>query len=222
MLIKLVVEMKEPGIYDFWTNFWGKPDTVSDWLISTGLNPTVQFFRQMACRTVDTSEYDSSLLVNIGDSLFLYQAYAGRDTLDSGEVICIFIDDHVLVDFQIIGEEGDVYRTWFDGISYARIETPARVSGTRMGTTPSTSLLQLQYVPFSSQLKVTYSVSRNEKVTIGLYDLQGKKIQSHASFAQYPGTYIETFSTLHLTAGAYLCRLTTGHHSATAMVRVMR
>ncbi|MBN1577096.1 MAG: T9SS type A sorting domain-containing protein [Chitinispirillaceae bacterium] len=221
MLIKQVVEIKEPGIYDFWANFWGKPDTISNWLISTGLQPTVQLFRQMACRTVDTNEYDSPPLVNIGDTLFLYQAYAGRDTVDSGEVVCVFIDDHVLGYEQLFGNEGDAYRTWFDGISYARIVTPARVRGDKTVTHRSDVFLKLHQIPARSLLKVTYSVDRNENATIALFDLRGRLIQTHTSFARHQGTHTETFSTGHLRAGVYLCRLTAGNCFATAAVRVL-
>ena len=140
----------------------------------------------------------------------------------SGEEICIFVDDHVLADFRLIGEEGDVCRTWFDGISYARVETPAQVNSAGSGTLPSTSLFKLEHIPSSSLLKVTCSVNRNEKVTLTLFNLQGKMIQSHTSSPHHTGTYNATFSTRRLTAGAYLCRLTAGQHRTTAMVRVMR
>ncbi|MBN1307422.1 MAG: hypothetical protein JXA18_05870 [Chitinispirillaceae bacterium] len=223
MLIKLIVTMKEMGTYDFWANFWGKPDTLSNWLIGTGLTPTVQMYRQMACRTVDTNDYDSPPMVNIGDTLFLYQAYAGRYTVaySEGIEICVFIDDHVMMDGEWFGSGGDTYRTWFDGISYARVALPARIAGDKRETYGSTPFFKVDQAPSRSLLKVTYSVDRNERATIALFDLKGSLLQSRTSFARHPGTYTETFSLGRLTGGIYICRLTAGSDVAAVTVRVL-
>ncbi len=224
MLIKMVIEFKKPGIYDFWANFWGKPDTASNWLIGAGLNPTVQLFRQMACRTVDPNDYDNPPIVNIGDSLFLYQAYAGRDTVDSGDVVSVFVDDHVLSVQEYFGEKGDAYRTWFDGVSYARVEVqPVMHAISKRNSLLRDAEVRFRYLPKSQLIKVVYYIGSKGKATVELFDLQGKRIVHQTFFAKSAGTFTGTFPAGSLKTGAYMCRLTTGAgYSAGGLVRVIR
>ncbi|MBN1575529.1 MAG: T9SS type A sorting domain-containing protein [Chitinispirillaceae bacterium] len=221
-LIKEGVDITEAGIYDFWANFWGKPDTRSDWQIAAGLSAiSLQIYRQMACRTVDASEYDVPPLVTIGDTLFLYQAYAGRDTIESAEHVYVYIDDHLIVNGVSFKQEGDGKRSWFDGISYAPIVPAGRIAGKRTVTVFS-PLLKLHPVPSRSLLNVTYSIDRKGIAELALFDMRGRLIRSHGSSVRQPGTYTATFSTDRLAAGVYFCRLTAEKSVATAAVKIVR
>ncbi|MBN1309273.1 MAG: hypothetical protein JXA18_15220 [Chitinispirillaceae bacterium] len=219
-LIKEGVAVAEAGIYDFWANFWGKPDTRSDWQISTGLSPiSLQIFRQMACRTVNTDEYDAPPLVNIGDTLFLYQAYAGRDTVAAGELVWIFIDDHITGDGHSFEQEGDEKRTWFDGISYAPVAAAGRIAGKTVPAVFS-SHLKLHPLPSRSLLNVTYSIDRTETVELALFNTRGRLIRSHGPTMRRPGTHTDSFYTGRLAAGVYVCRCAAGTKVTAATVKI--
>ena len=226
MLIKQSVFLEEPGTYDFWADFWAKADTAANWLIATGLAPTVQMYRQMACRTVDTGDYDTAPLVTMGDSLFLYQAYAGRATVtdESGELVSVYIDDHALMTGSYFGLSGDNCRTWFDGISHARIVTPAgtvKPSGKPLSRSAA-GILNARYLPSRSQVRITCSIRDNNHAVIALYDLQGKRIALYKRYPEKNGVRSVTIPAHQLHPGMYLCRLTAGGGTGTRAVTITR
>ena len=176
----------------------------------------------MAARTVDTNDYDNPPFVSMGDSVFLYQAYAGRDTITDSTPAPVFIDDHVINNGgPFIGLVGDRYRSWFDGISYARVETPAPVIRSKGGHS-QVPILLLQQIPSRSLLKVTISIKRNENATLQFFDLYGRIIQSYIFPTYSRGTFTKTISTDRLTTGIYLCRFTNGRTTIAQSVKIMR
>ena len=118
------VTLTNAGVYDLWVNFWGNP--VADWRIEAGLDAeSMQIFRSSRCQQVRAGTHDSALVTtNSATGAYLYQAYLGRVTVTNDPNVDIYIRGNTL---QTGGDGntfvGDTCRTWYDGISYARVES---------------------------------------------------------------------------------------------------
>jgi len=119
-VIKTQVNISSAGSYDVWVNFWGTP--ASDWRIKAGLSAnSMQLFRSMACKMVDSSSHNVSLLQS-GDGNYLYQAYLGRVQVPSNGSFNVFVDDSAIkVGTSGSTLTGNTNRTWYDGVSYALV-----------------------------------------------------------------------------------------------------
>jgi predicted secreted protein len=118
--LKTLVAIPEAGTYDIWVNFWANPDF--DWRIKAGLSiDGMQLFRQMACKQVDEWDYDTAIVRIESGNTFLYQAYLGRIQASDNDTFEVFVDDEAIMTGTQNTPMGDTARTWYDGISYARI-----------------------------------------------------------------------------------------------------
>jgi hypothetical protein len=120
-VIKTKVSVPKTGTYDVWVNFWGTPS--SDWRIKAGLSSgSMQLFRSMACKAVDSSSHDGTLALAGMNNTYLYQAYLGRVQAAANSSFDVFVDDSAVQ----VGTNGtlarnDADRTWYDGVSYALV-----------------------------------------------------------------------------------------------------
>jgi hypothetical protein len=120
------VTVPESGTYDLWVNFWGMTSTnKADWRIQAGLTAnTMQTYRSEKCEQVQPWTQDTELvLTNTNPTTnYLYQAYVGRVVVSNNYTINVFVDDNAL---QTGGNGttllGNTNRTWYDGISYAKV-----------------------------------------------------------------------------------------------------
>jgi Abnormal spindle-like microcephaly-assoc'd, ASPM-SPD-2-Hydin/Secretion system C-terminal sorting domain len=120
--IKTHVSVPSSGTYDVWVNFWGVPTTSADWRIKAGLSTnSMQVFRSMACKEVDSTDYDLSPVRAGTSNTFLYQAYLGRIQVSGANTFDVFVDDSAYQVGTTSPLKGDVNRTWYDGISYASV-----------------------------------------------------------------------------------------------------
>jgi hypothetical protein len=110
-----------PGTYDLWVNFWGNP--AADWRIQAGLTVSnLQVYRSEKCQQVQPWTQDTALvLTNTSPANnYLYQAYVGRVVVTNNFTVTVLVDDWP---FQTGGTTlvGNTCRTWYDGISYAKV-----------------------------------------------------------------------------------------------------
>jgi len=115
------VTVPGPGTYDLWVNFWGNP--AADWRIQAGLTTgNLQVYRSEKCEQVQPWTHDTALvLTNTSPANnYLYQAYVGRVVVSNNFTVTVLVDDwpfqtgtNILV--------GNTCRTWYDGISYAKV-----------------------------------------------------------------------------------------------------
>jgi lysophospholipase L1-like esterase len=127
--LKTTVTAPEPGTYDLWVNFWGNPLGNADWRIVAGTATNqMQVFRQMACRTVQPGEHDTRLVLTNSNTNYLYQAYVGRVPASISNTLSVFVDDRSIAAGTTGPLVGDNLRTWYDGISYAKV-TPFHTDG---------------------------------------------------------------------------------------------
>jgi aminopeptidase N len=74
--------------------------------------------------------------------------------------------------------------------------------------------------PATGSTTFTYSIPEESVVSLGLYDLAGKKVRAIAESRQGLGTHVVTADLSGLDAGIYLCRLEAGGRSSVVKVAV--
>ena len=111
-----------PGTYDVWVNFWGNP--AADWRVQAGLaEGNMQVYRSEKCQQVQPWTQDTNLVLtnNSPNTNYLYQAYVGRVVVSNNYTINMLVGGWA-VQTGTTNVVGDTCRTWYDGISYAKVE----------------------------------------------------------------------------------------------------
>jgi hypothetical protein len=158
-MLKTTVTVPAPGTYDVWVNFWGNPLPGADWRIRAGLATNqMQIYRQMASKTVQPGDHNSTLVLTNSSTNFLYQAYAGRAAISNSNTISVFVDDYDVTVGTTATHAGNTNRTWYDGVSYALVTLlPAAPTGLT-ATAISSSQISLSWALTSGA--TSYHVKR--------------------------------------------------------------
>jgi len=64
--------------------------------------------------------------------------------------------------------------------------------------------------PFNPNTVISYSVAKSENVSIKVYDILGKEVQTLVNEVKNPGSYNVMFNAQNLSSGVYFYRLTSG------------
>jgi hypothetical protein len=152
------------GTYDVWVNFWGSPG--ADWRVVAGLSTNqMQVFRQMASRSVEPGDHNSTLVLTNGSNAFLYQAYLGRVQLSTNTSIQVFVGSDATQTGTATNLIGDTARTWYDGISFARVD-PLQIVSIALDATASTMTLSWNSTsPARSLTTRTYTMQMKNSLT---------------------------------------------------------
>lgn len=164
-MLKTHVVLPGSGAYDVWVNFWGPHG--SDWRIVAGLSTnTMQLFRQMACREVESGDHNTTLILTNSDGAFLHQAYLGRVTNSTFDV---FVDDNAIRTGTTNTLAGDTVRTWYDGVSFARVD--------------AFQIRNVAYEPGSNSITITWnSTPAASSLTTPTYTVQRKDLLTDAEW----------------------------------------
>jgi hypothetical protein len=175
--LKTQVTLTTEGTYDVWVNFWANPDY--DWRIKAGLSiDNMLIFRQMASQQVESGDHHSTLTL-IGDgNTYLYQAYLGRVQALANETIEVFVDDESIETGTPNNFIGDVTRTWYDGVSYARL------SGKPLFSLSGTSI-DFGFIPTGSTNKDSVLISNPGKDTLQVTEISS----TNTYFTFTPNTF---------------------------------
>ncbi len=88
---------------------------------------------------------------------------------------------------------------------------------------PNSFALEPNYPnPFNPQTTITYSLHAAQSVTLRIFDVQGRLVQTLFSGAQPAGSYSVVFDAGHLPSGTYYYRLETQHGSQTRHMTLVR
>lgn len=170
-MLKTRVELPEPGTYDIWVNFWGNPSANADWRVMAGLSTNrMQIFRQMACKIVQAGDHYTSLVLTNNETNYLYQAYVGRVVVSDHTTVEVFVDDYPIQTGTASTQVGNTARTWYDGISYARI-SPFRILSASYTSGPPAGLV-LTWNSRPAELSLftqKYAVQRTESLEAGTW-----------------------------------------------------
>ena len=165
-MLKTIVNLPEPGEYDIWVNFWGSPSAGADWRIRAGLATNqMQTYRQMASMEVRPGFHEADLVLTNGGSNFLYQAYVGRATVSDNTTLTVFVDDYPIQTGTADTQIGNTARTWYDGISYAKVDKLRILNATyRAGTPAAVELTWNSIPPDRTLFSQLYTVQRTESL----------------------------------------------------------
>jgi hypothetical protein len=214
------------GTYDVWVNFWANPD--ADWRIEAGFSTdSMQIFRQMACKQVADSDHVTSLVLTSSGNTFLYQAYVGRVQLEEDDTLDVFIDDEAIQLGTVGTEIGDIYRTWYDGISYSH---PGRHPGTinienlhRYEDLPlGFELRQNQPNPFNSITNISYILSETAHVSLIVYNILGQKVEELVNGEMSAGPHGFRWDAQNIPSGVYFLKMTVGNNTDTKKMLLLK
>lgn len=220
--LKTQVIVPAAGTYDVWVNFWGNPTASADWRIRAGLSVDgMQLFRSMACKQVESGDHDVGLTLSATGNTFLYQAYLGRVQVSSSNTFDVLVDD----DAARVGTTntlvGDYSRTWYDGISYASVNSLVGVPERRELPTEF-SLSQNYPNPFNPTTTITYSLPSSAFVSLRVYDLLGQEVATLVHGKTTAGSQSASWNAQGAPSGVYFYRLTVGLHSMTKRMLLLR
>jgi hypothetical protein len=195
------------GTYDVWANFWAVPATNADWRIKAGLSlDRMQLFRSMACKQVEDGDHDAKLTLTGTGNVFLYQAYIGRVQVSSSNTIDIFVDDDAVRVGTSSTLVGDNSRTWYDGISFAGVNTAVSVQETQ--ALPSTFSLSQNYPnPFNPSTVINYQLPAVSLVTLKVFDMLGREVATLVNGERGAGTHSTVWDASGYPSGVYVYRL---------------
>jgi hypothetical protein len=184
-----IVSVPGAGSYDVWVNFWGAGATNADWRIMAGLSTNqMQIFRQMACKTVVPGDHNSSLVLTNNGTNFLYQAYLGRAIASSSNTVTAFVDDNAIQTGTTAPLIGDSVRTWYDGLSYAKVN-PFQITGVSHDSIMKVTTITWASTPPSSSLSTpSYSVQRMSGLPGGSWTTLATGVPSGGSTTSYSDT----------------------------------
>lgn len=218
-VLKTQVMVPETGTYEVWVNFWANPTT--DWRIKAGLAADrMQLFRQMACKQVEAGDYDSALVLASSGNTFLYQAYLGRVKVAANETLNVYVDDHAIQTGTSGTRIGNTARTWYDGVSYARVNTTI-VSVAEDKILPNEFSLHQNYPnPFSRlgqgpTTTITYSLLKAAHVSLKVYNLLGREVAALVDQQMPGGTHQAVWNAQSMPAGVYFCKISVDSFSKT-------
>jgi hypothetical protein len=222
--LKTQVIVPITGIYAVWVNFWANPDY--DWRIKSGLSADdMQLFRQMACKQVEPGDHERTLVLTGSGNTFLYQAYLGRIQVLANDSFEVFVDDEAIR----IGTQntlvGDIARTWYDGISYAILDTGSIVSVHQQvnEVLPIEFTLGQNYPnPFNSTTTITYSLPQDDHVSLKVYNLMGQEVVTLVNEEMLAGTHFITWNVQSIPSSVYFVKITVGNHSIIKKMMLLR
>lgn len=211
-LLKTQITVAEAGTYEVWINFWANP--AEDWRIKAGLaEQSMQVFRQMACQQVEAGVHENPIVRSGSGYTFLYQAYVGRVTISANEEISVFVDDHAIQTGTASTMIGGAARTWYDGISLAKVNTIA-VNVAEWKEIPNEfSLLHNYPNPFNPTTTITYSLSKAAHVSLKVYNLLGREMATLVDQPMRAGAYQVVWNAQNAPSGVYFYKISDGNCS---------
>ena len=221
--LKTRIEIPEAGSYKIWVNFWANPN--ADWRIRAGLSESeMRIFRQMASKQVENGDHDSTLVLSGGGNTFMYQAYIGRINALANDTVEVFVDDYAVQTGTTGTLVGDVARTWYDGLSYARLDSSV-VSGikNKKQYIPADFQVSQNYPnPFNPSTTIRYTLSKNVQVSIKIYDLLGQEITTLIDKIMPAGIHSVSWNGQKFPSGMYFYKMTVGNHSEIKKMMLLR
>ncbi len=222
--IRTEVPLPDDGTYDIWVNFWANPSY--DWRIKAGLNEeNMRLFRQMACQQVEDGDHTTTLVRTGDGNVFLYQAYLGRvygaPHLSHFSVM-VYVDDEPVQNGTTGTRIGNTARTWYDGVSYARVGVNTAVAASAAEFPQEARLSQNYPNPFNPVTTIPFTLPESGDIRLALYDILGREEMLIASGRFEAGHHEVTFDAGLLPSGVYFYRLEAGKSSRVMKMILMR
>jgi len=145
-----------------------------------------------------------------GDGVFHNDAFIIGNQVDNGNL--------VLVDY-ITGEINNNNVE----LAFARLKVETTVGiDEKIGQPTSFSLSQNYPNPFNATTTISYNLPEESDVTIDLYDIMGRKIETLVSGAQSAGTHSVVWDASNVSSGVYLYRIIAGNYTETRRCNLLK
>jgi endo-1,4-beta-xylanase len=76
--------------------------------------------------------------------------------------------------------------------------------------------------PFNPSTKIRYSIPKASRVTLKIYDILGREVQTLVNEQQAPGQYTVTFNAQNLASGVYFYRISAGNFSEVKKLMLLK
>lgn len=213
-VLKTQIKATDAGTYEVCVNFWANP--AEDWRIKAGLSAeNMQVFRQMACQQVEAGAHEIPIILSGGGNTFLYQAYVGRVTIPANESIAVLVDDYAIQTGTTGTMVGGTARTWYDGISIAKVNTTIVNVAEHEEIAGEFSLHQNFPNPFNPATTITYSLPKATHVSLKIYNLLGREVATLVDQQMPAGMHQATWNGQGMTSGVYFYKISAGNYSKT-------
>jgi hypothetical protein len=206
-MLKTTVSLPGEGAYDVWVNFWANPEY--DWRIKAGLSAgTMQIFRQMACKQVEDGSHDAQLILSGDGNTYLYQAYLGRANDPISTTFEVFVDDEAIQVGTPNTLVGNVARTWYDGISYAQVNTNATSSDIEKEVNTAWFSMNQNYPnPFNRITSIDFSLQKDAEVNIKVFNPAGQEVAILLEQNIPSGSHRVNWDARNQPPGVYFCEI---------------
>lgn len=205
--LKTEITVSDTGKFDIWINFWANPE--ADWRIKAGLSlDNMQIFRQMASKQVEDGDHQTTLILTGSGNTYLYQAYLGRIHLTDTHIFDVYVDDHSIETGSSSTRIGNTARTWYDGISYASLDTNYTLSAIENVKIPEAMILHQNYPnPFNPKTVISWQLAVGSYVELSIYNILGQRVARLISAEQAAGKHQIEWNAEGFTSGNYFYQL---------------
>lgn len=100
--------------------------------------------------------------------------------------------------------------TYGRGVFELDLNQPNSVTDPIGGIQPKSKLYQNYPNPFNQETKISYELSRQQFVTLKIFNVLGKEVRTIVNELKTPGKYTVAFNGSDLPVGVYFCRLQSG------------
>jgi hypothetical protein len=76
--------------------------------------------------------------------------------------------------------------------------------------------------PFNARTTIEYNVPFAMRITLEIYDILGRKVETLIDEFHYPGSYAVTWDASHVSSGMYFYRIQAGDYSATKRMSIIK
>jgi len=121
----------------------------------------------------------------------------------------------------LAADDSDLYAALYDGVW--RVPLSIVTSVNPPSPAPSSFALEQNYPnPFNPSTVITYRLPANSAVTLNVYDVLGRKVQTLINAREAAGTHSVIFNASDLPSGVYLYRLQAGTFVQTRKLSVVK
>ena len=144
-----------------------------------------------------------------------YELWLGSNSQASGRYFEGTLDEVAIFNVAFTDEQiAAIYAAYTGGAT--GVDEPS------MQVATAYSLMQNYPNPFNPQTTITYSLPKKELVTLKVYDIAGREVQSLVNSFQAGGTYSVSFDATHLPSGIYFYTLQAGNFKQVKKMTLVR